>query len=255
MLNTQRRMVPEVREILMPFYPMLEDHPSVRDRVNNRPHVPGMGGIDTYFFHHHWPESRDDASSRSNVDEAEMIAGLFDYLVLNGVEPNLITVLTYYNGQKKTIINELRKRQNLRVTTHFNVFTVDSYQGEENDIVLVSLVRSNERGSVGFLNNRNRAVVAMSRARRGLYVFGNAQTLALNPEDLDSFELWGDITTVFRGQCRLGTSLPLTCTNHGTQTFIEEAIDWDMKGLTGGCEVKCQGQLPCGHPCPHRCHP
>lgn len=98
MLNEQRRMISDVRKLLCigpePFYRNLHDHPSVLDRVNNRVPVPGMGGRDTYFFHHTWPESRNPDSSRYNLDEAEMIAGFFNYLVLNGVEHAKITVLT-----------------------------------------------------------------------------------------------------------------------------------------------------------------
>lgn len=98
MLNTQRRMIPDVRKLLciepVPFYTELYDHPSVKDRVVKRPPVPGMGGKDTYFFHHSWPETRNSDSSKQNQDEAEMIAGFFQYLVLNGMKHSQITVLT-----------------------------------------------------------------------------------------------------------------------------------------------------------------
>lgn len=98
MLNKQRRMIPEIRKLLCiepePFYKDLQDHESVLDRVTARPHVPGMGGRDTYFFHHSWPEARSTNCSRYNPDEAEMMAGVFHYLVCNGVDPAMITVLT-----------------------------------------------------------------------------------------------------------------------------------------------------------------
>lgn len=97
MLNEQRRMVPEVRELLCiqptPFYADLHDHPSVLER-KNRPPVPGMGGMDTYFFHHNWPDQKNGDQSRYNIDEAEMIAGFFNHLVMNGTECSKITVLT-----------------------------------------------------------------------------------------------------------------------------------------------------------------
>lgn len=98
MLNKQRRMIPEVRKLLCiqptPFYKDLHDHPSVLDRVKNRPHVPGMGGKDTYFLNHNWPEARNTDGSRYNLDEAEMIASFFNHLVLNGTPAENITVLT-----------------------------------------------------------------------------------------------------------------------------------------------------------------
>lgn len=98
MLNKQRRMISDVRKLLCiepaPFYSNLHDHPSVLDRQTFRPHIPGMGGKDTYFFHHNWPESRNLDGSRYNIDEAEMITGFFNHLALNGTEPKKITVLT-----------------------------------------------------------------------------------------------------------------------------------------------------------------
>jgi superfamily I DNA and/or RNA helicase len=55
---------------------------------------------------------------------------------------------------------------------------VDNYQGEENDIILLSLVRSNDDGTIGFLREDNRVCVAMSRAKKGLYVIGNFTMLS-----------------------------------------------------------------------------
>lgn len=98
MLNKQRRMISDIRKLLCiqpnPFYSDLQDHPSVLDREKNRVPIPGMGGKDTYFFHHTWPEGKNADQSRYNSDEAEMIAGFFNHLVLNGTEPSKITVLT-----------------------------------------------------------------------------------------------------------------------------------------------------------------
>jgi helicase required for RNAi-mediated heterochromatin assembly 1 len=91
-------MIPDVRKLLCiepkPFYSNLQDHPSVLDRKTNRLPVPGMGGKDTYFFHHTWPEWKNADKSRYNSDEAEMIAGFYNHLVMNGVEFSKITVLT-----------------------------------------------------------------------------------------------------------------------------------------------------------------
>ena len=53
------------------------------------------------------------------------------------------------------------------------VKSVDNYQGEENDIIILSLVRSNKEGKLGFTAIDNRICVALSRVRLGLYVFGN----------------------------------------------------------------------------------
>lgn len=121
-------MIPEIRRLLYPIYQdTLKDHASVKD-PNNRPPVEGMGGNNSFFFCHEWPESRDANMSSLNVMEADMIVGFFDYLVLNGVDPTRITVLTFYNGQRKTINTRLREHPNLRSYPGLTVVTVDSYQ-------------------------------------------------------------------------------------------------------------------------------
>lgn len=129
-LTRQRRMISEIRRLLHPIYgKTLKDHASVND-PNNRPPIAGMSGINSYFFTHEWPESRDSNSSCLNDAEAKFIVGFFDYLVLNGEQPARITVLTFYNGQRKRILQLLRSHPNLR-TYPAKVVTVDSYQGEE----------------------------------------------------------------------------------------------------------------------------
>lgn len=98
MLSKQRRMIPDIRKLLCidphPIYPDLQDHPTVLDRIDHRPPIPGMGGIDTYFFHHNWPENVNPDSSKYNINEAEMIVGFYNYLVLNGLKHSQITILT-----------------------------------------------------------------------------------------------------------------------------------------------------------------
>ncbi|KAH8660848.1 P-loop containing nucleoside triphosphate hydrolase protein, partial [Tricladium varicosporioides] len=262
MLNRQRRMIPDIRKLLCiepaPFYTNLQDHPSVLDRQVNRPSIPGMGGRDTYFFHHNWPEARNTDSSKYNLDEAQMIAGMFNHLVLNGVPASKITVLTFYNGQRKTIIQELKNYTTLRYISYFNCFTVDSYQGEENDVILLSLVRSNQFLGIGFLNNKNRLVVALSRARRGLYLFGNALTLCsaeTSDDILGRDPLWDPLIRHLKHESRfdLDGGLPISCTRHNRTIRVYEPDNW--VALAGGCNLKCGGRLDCGHPCPYTCHP
>jgi superfamily I DNA and/or RNA helicase len=54
---------------------------------------------------------------------------------------------------------------------------VDNFQGEENRIILLSLVRSNQEQKIGFLSTENRVCVALSRAKEGLYIVGNMDNL------------------------------------------------------------------------------
>lgn len=169
-----------------------------------------------------------------------------------------ITVLTFYNGQRKFIARRIREHPNLRVYPGIKIVTVDSYQGEENDIVLLSLVRSNKHHAIGFLSSDNRACVALSRAKRGFYIFGNAELLACESGT------WAAVVGMMHGNKtqvkvesgqtrRLGYHLPLECSRHKRKTWIEEPDDFDQ--IKGGCDLPCKGVLPCQHKCPYRCHP
>lgn len=172
----------------------------------------------------------------------------------------MLTISQFYNGQRRRLIKELKKRTDLYgANAYFKVFTVDSYQGEENDIVLLSLVRSNNYLSVGFLDNRNRLVVALSRARRGLYIFGNTITLTMaesTEEKCGREPLWDPLINFMKIQGRydLDGGFPITCAKHENTVRITDPVSWFTN--SGGCEEYCdEGPLPCGHPCPLRCHP
>ena len=241
-LQRQRRMIPEIRRLLAPIYGNLDDHASVLGRAD----VPGMSGINSFFFAHSWPESFDDLSSRRNDMEAEMTVGLYRHLVLNGMRPEDITVLTFYNGQRKLLLKKLKQQPGLS-GRFFTVKTVDSYQGEENEIVLLSLVRSNDKRNIGFLSIENRVCVALSRARRGFYIFGNALNLCL------ASELWWQVIKIMSERPRrVGSSLPLRCSKHGLLSWINDPRQWGS--ISGGCQHPCEDMLPCGHPCILKCH-
>ena len=59
--------------------------------------------------------------------------------------------------------------------------TVDGFQGQERDIIIISMVRSNEEGQIGFLRDIRRMNVAMTRARMKLLIIGNSKTLSKHP--------------------------------------------------------------------------
>ncbi|KAL9011706.1 MAG: hypothetical protein Q9173_003471 [Seirophora scorigena] len=242
-LIRQRRMHPEIRRGLMPIYPNLEDHESVRLREP----VPGMGNVRSFFFCHQWHENHDQLMSKINNGEASMVVGFFNYLVNNGMKPKDITVLTFYNGQRKLILQALRAHPNLQGET-FKVVTVDSYQGEENGVVLLSLVRSNTINTIGFLSVANRVCVALSRAQRGFYIFGDARMLS------KASLLWYKLVQAMaENPRRVGFHLPLTCGLHGRTTYATDPHRFDDDA--GGCEADCRAVLPCGHACELKCHP
>lgn len=216
-LRRQRRMAPEIRRLLGPIYGELEDHPSVRQR----PGIPGMGDCRSYFFSHPWPENSDSLLSKFNEMETQMVVGFYAYLVLNGVSPNNITVLTFYNGQRKRLLKMMRSHRYLQ-GHYVKVVTVDSYQGEENEIVILSLVRSGKNNNIGFLSIENRVCVALSRAKSGFYIFGNAQALA------SASELWQRVISVMADgppdTHHIGFGLPLTCATHKRQMVVKGSL-------------------------------
>ena len=67
------------------------------------------------------------------------------------------------------------------MTERLTIDTIDGFQGQERDLILISLVRSNARGEIGFLSDTRRMNVALTRARRKLIVIGDSATLGVHP--------------------------------------------------------------------------
>jgi helicase required for RNAi-mediated heterochromatin assembly 1 len=83
------------------------------------------------------------------------------------------------------------------------ITVVDNYQGEENEIILLSLVRSNAEGRIGFLATENRVCVALSRAKQGLFILGNMDMLAADNKT------WKAIRKSLQDQDAVGNTMPL----------------------------------------------
>ncbi|EDV21748.1 uncharacterized protein TRIADDRAFT_30088, partial [Trichoplax adhaerens] len=105
-----------------------------------------------------------------NLAEAEYVVATYMYMRLIGYPKESISILTTYNGQKHLIrdVINMRCANNPLIGKPHKVTTVDRFQGQQNDYILLSLVRTK---AVGHLRDVRRLVVAMSRARLGLYVF------------------------------------------------------------------------------------
>lgn len=105
-----------------------------------------------------------------NLGEAEYVVATYQYMRLLGYPASKISILSTYNGQKSLIkdILEQRCRNNQLFGMPASVSTVDQYQGQQNDYILLSLVRTTH---IGHLRDVRRLVVALSRGRLGLYVF------------------------------------------------------------------------------------
>ncbi|TKR61786.1 hypothetical protein L596_028850 [Steinernema carpocapsae] len=106
-----------------------------------------------------------------NLGEAEYAVALFTYMRILGYPAKSISIITSYNGQT-SLINDVVKRRcadNPLIGRPHKISTVDKYQGQQNDFVILSLVRTQH---VGHIRDARRLIVALSRARLGLFVLG-----------------------------------------------------------------------------------
>lgn len=111
--------------------------------------------------------------SKSIINKAEASIALkiaHNYLDL-GVKVKDIGIISPYSDQVKLIQEK----------TEIEVKTVDGFQGREKEIIIISSVRSNDKGNIGFLNDLRRLNVAITRAKRKLIIIGNKNTLKVNP--------------------------------------------------------------------------
>jgi superfamily I DNA and/or RNA helicase len=236
MLNSQHRMRPEISFLMKNFYTeTINDHESVFSFAN----VDGINK-NIYFINHEFLENTtndirnpisEDGHSKTNLHEALFLVKFCDYIVKqNQFVQSEITILSMYLGQLMLIRSELRKMK----LDSVKVSTVDNYQGEENKIIMLSLVRSNNKDSIGFLKINNRICVALSRAKSGLYCIGNFKLIAKNSA------VWSNIVKDAKKREIFGDGILLTCGRH-KENDIHAKIskDFDQRP-EGGCSLPCK---------------
>ncbi len=125
---------------------------------------------------------------RVNPDEGEfMLDSLEAYIKRIGEkrveDENLdFAVISPYKAQVSWLRRNAKKRNVLRrLKGKIAINTIDGFQGQERDVVFISLVRSNDDGKIGFLSDLRRMNVAMTRARMKLVIIGSAATLTRHP--------------------------------------------------------------------------
>ncbi|KAJ3374571.1 hypothetical protein GGF31_007349 [Allomyces arbusculus] len=174
-------------------------------------------------------------------------------LLLNADEDDVLDVASSSGANggggagKKVAIKEENLRQCIRVSS------IDNYQGEESDFVLISLVRSTlPKGvdaGIGFLKTENRVNVMLSRARLGMYLVGNADMMRKHSP------MWTKVLALMEKQELVGPALPLYCQQHPDDVRWAATPD-ELRRCSpdGGCLRPCEGRLPCGHACERSCH-
>lgn len=128
-----------------------------------------------------------------NRSEASAVEKIVTLMLKSGITPDQVGVVTPYEGQRIYLMSHMQKNGSLRSDLYkeIEVASVDSFQGREKDYIILSCVRSNSQQGIGFLRDPRRLNVALTRARFGVIIVGNAKLLAKNP-------LWYSLLTHFQ---------------------------------------------------------
>ncbi|KAF9525976.1 P-loop containing nucleoside triphosphate hydrolase protein [Crepidotus variabilis] len=279
-LTEQHRMRPEISTFVRQLtYPELVDANSTQ----NRPDVRGVSD-NIIFIHHEHPEGDDSisdrrdmttTSSKHNAYEVQMVLKIVKYLGQQGYGTDDLVILTPYLGQlsklrqalkadNDPILNDLDSFDLVRAgllsqseakltKKPIRLATIDNYQGEESDIVVVSLTRSNPKNDIGFMFAPERLNVLLSRSRNGLIMIGNFGTFK---NARKGKELWTQLFEQFSHNKHIYEGFPVRCERHmATVSLVQNPDDFDTMCPDGGCNLPCGVLLSCGtHKCPSKCH-
>lgn len=149
------------------------------------------------FFFHSASNEEISASGTSflNRKEAENVEQVVSAFFNAGLRPDQIGIITPYEGQRAFIMNYMQRQGQLdpQFYKEIEVASVDSFQGREKDFILFSCVRSNEASGIGFLNDPRRLNVALTRAKFGMIILGNAKVLSRH-------DLWNNLLNEYKAQ-------------------------------------------------------
>jgi len=132
-------------------------------------------------------EQNPETLSYVNVKEGGLVFNhlknlLENYNVYTSASAVTLGIISPYKEQVEWMKENLQEFQlPTQKVSSLHIKTIDGFQGEERDIIYISLVRSNDRGEIGFLNDLRRMNVALTRARKKLVVVGDSATIAANP--------------------------------------------------------------------------
>ncbi|KAK2737504.1 nfx1-type zinc finger-containing protein 1 [Colletotrichum kahawae] len=282
-LQKQHRMHPDISDLVRQMtYPLLQDD----EKTLLRPEAKGLQGRVCFINHSH-PEDLaggindrhggEVSASKRNRFEAHMVLKLVKYLGQQGYKTSNIVVLTPYIGQVSLlkemlskevdpVLNDLDSFELIRAglmtaaaakvkdgSGQIKLSTIDNYQGEESDIVIASMTRSNTHGDIGFMKAPERLNVLCSRARECLIMIGNMETFMASAQGKP---VWLPFFEILKEKGYLYDGVPVRCQQHPEKTaLLKDPSDFDAKCADGGCDESCNALLSCGkHRCQLRCH-
>jgi len=128
---------------------------------------------------------KEDEGSKYNENEAAVVVRYVQSLIKAGITHSQVAILTPYQAQVQLLSSLLRPQY-----PDIEIGSVDGMQGREQEVVILSLVRSNSKREVGFLRDKRRLNVAMTRAKRQLCVVGDSETIKAGGHYLRSWMNW-----------------------------------------------------------------
>ncbi|RWR84616.1 helicase SEN1-like protein isoform X1 [Cinnamomum micranthum f. kanehirae] len=192
LLNMQYRMHPSISSFPNAnFYNnKISDGPNVKDPDYKRKYLPArMYGSYSFINVDEGTEVSDRHSPKNVVEVAvvlQLVRSLFE-ASLSSKQKLSVGVVCPYSAQVSEIQEKLGKTYETYGDFTVSVKSIDGFQGGEEDVIIISTVRSNSKGEVGFLSNLQRTNVALTRARHCLWIVGNGSTLS------NSGSVWAEV--------------------------------------------------------------
>ncbi|KAL7664706.1 UvrD-like helicase ATP-binding domain-containing protein [[Candida] zeylanoides] len=208
LLDVQYRMHPQISQFPSRefYHSRLHDGPGMLE-ANTRPWH-SVFPLTPYRFFDVVGKHQQSAQTKSlyNHAEAEVVLEMVEELMrmlpkVSGV----IGVISPYKEQIRTLKTLFRKKYGVGILNEIDFNTVDGYQGQEKEIIIMSCVRASPSGSVGFLSDVRRMNVALTRARTSLWILGNKDSLKRNKvwaRLLEDAEGRGEVTQAYPGFLR-----------------------------------------------------
>ncbi|KAK1322133.1 hypothetical protein QJS10_CPA03g02525 [Acorus calamus] len=194
LLNVQYRMHPSISRFpnAMFYNNKISDGPNVINKSYERRYLDGrMYGTYSFINVKHGKEVFDDwGRSRMNMAEVAVVLNIVKILskaTATTGRPLSVGVISPYKAQVVALQDRLGKTYENQRDFTVKVKSIDGFQGSEEDVIIISTVRSSNHGSIGFLKNPRRTNVALTRARHCLWVLGNEPTLS------KSRSIWGKL--------------------------------------------------------------
>lgn len=173
-----------------------------------------------------------EGTSYHNGQEVSAVAKIIEGFMQKGLEAKDIAVISPYAAQVRVLRRQLGGTRLGESVTGLEVGSVDSFQGREKEVIIVSTVRANPHGAVGFLSDPRRLNVTLTRARRGLVVCGHLATLRRDSQCWGLWVAWALKCGVVRGEERQCEPQARSAIEDLGRQSVEELADGAEVSLT-----------------------